>query len=71
MYGVALTLEAIDHYLLHDHGRLGERVAVPLRGLRRELRDCLAVCVVELQGEINRRRGTDNPVVIARMGELA
>ena len=68
-FGAALTLAAIDHFLLHDHGGRVWRVRVPLTGLSKELRDCVAMAAVELQAEMNSRRGSDNPVVFARSGE--
>jgi hypothetical protein len=66
-FGAALTAEAIDHMLVHDPG--AGRVRVPLTGLSAEMRGCLAMLAVELQAEMNSRRGSDNPVVFARSGD--
>jgi hypothetical protein len=63
-YSTEMLASAVDHLLLHDSG---QRFAVPLTGLSDELRGCVSICAVYLQAEMNRVKGTDNPVALVRV----
>ncbi len=67
-YSADLLGRAVDHLLLHDRGE--GRSVVPMEGLSDEMRGCVGVCALVLQAEINRKRGTDNPVSFVKLRDV-
>ena len=63
-YSAEMLASAVDHLLMHDKGH--GRSVVPLTDLSKELRTCVCMCATFLQAEMNRVKGTDNPVEFAR-----
>jgi len=68
-YSAEMLARAVDHILLHDPGQ--GRCAVSLKGLSDEMRACVCICAAFLQADMNRKAGTDNPVVLMRAGNDA